>query len=70
MSFTLDTFWIDYTDLNNNNCPFDGDNFIWISKNIHDGNCHLWYQKYSIPCTEVLGFLACIVTLKYWYWCC
>ena len=34
------------------------------SKNIKDGNSHLWNQKYSLPCTKVLGFVSCIVTSK------
>ena len=33
-------------------------------KDIRDGNNHLWHQKYSHPCTKVLGFVACTVTSK------
>ena len=28
------------------------------------GNIHLWNQKYSLPCTKVLGFVSCSVTSK------
>ena len=43
---------------------FDADEFIWKSKNIKYGNSHLWYQKYSLPCTKVLGFFAWRVISK------
>ena len=34
------------------------------SKDISDGNSHLWHQKYSLPFTKVFGFVACRVTSK------
>ena len=37
---------------------------IWKSKDLKDGNSHLWHQKYSLPCTKVLGFVACRLTSK------
>ena len=61
----LDTFWRKYTHLNHKNNPFDSNEFIWNSKDISDGNIHLWYQKYSLPSTKVLGFVAFRVTSKY-----
>ena len=48
MDFTLDLFWTDYTDFDKNNGSFDGNAFIWKSKDIRDGNSHLWNQKYSL----------------------
>ena len=42
---TLDTFWSEYIKSNHGNDPFDSNEFIWSSKNIHHGNSHLWYQK-------------------------
>ena len=51
---TLDTFWIEYIKSNHNNDPFDSDEFIWIIKDISDGNSHLWHQKESLPYTKVL----------------
>ena len=33
-------------------------------KGIRYGNSHLLYQKYPLPCTKVLGFVACRVTSK------
>ena len=42
----IDVFWSEYTLFNNNNDPFDRNDFIWNSKDINDGNSHLWHQKY------------------------
>ena len=64
MAITQDIFWIEYTDFYNKIGLFDADEFIWKSKDIKDGNIHLWHQKYSPPCTKVIGFAACRVTLK------
>ena len=61
---SLDMFWSEYTNFNQNNDPFDGNEFIWNSKDISDVNSHLWHQKYSLPSTKVLGFVAWRVTLK------
>ena len=64
MNDTFDTFWSDYTEFNYNNGPFDDDYFICSNKDILEGNSHIQYQKYSLPCTNVLGFVACRVTSK------
>ena len=64
MNVTLDMFWTEYTDFDNKIGSFDADGFIWKSKDISDGNSHLWHQKYSLPFTKVLGFVACRVTSK------
>ena len=61
---TLDMFWTEYTDFDNKVGSYDADEFIWKSKDISDGNIHLWHQKYSLPFTKVLGFVACRVTSK------
>ena len=47
------------------NGSFDGDEFIWKSKDIRDGNSHFWYQNYSLFCTKAIGFVACRVTSKF-----
>ena len=57
-------FCTEYTDFDNNIGWFGGDKFISKSKDIRDGNSHLWHQKCSLPCTKVIGFFACIVTSK------
>ena len=62
MAVTQDIFWTEYTEFDNKNGSFDADKFIWKIKDIRDGNSHLWHQKYSLPCTKVLGFIACRVT--------
>ena len=58
---TLDKFWSEYTKFNHKNDPFDSNEFIWSSKDICDGNSHLWHQKYSLPPTKDLGVVACRV---------
>ena len=60
----IDTFCSEYTGFNQNNGNFDGGYFIQKSKDIQEENIHLWHQKYSLPCTNVLGFVACRETSK------
>ena len=62
MAVTQDIFWTEYTEFDNNNGSFDRYELLWKSKDIRDGNSNLWHQKYSLPCTEVIGFVACRVT--------
>ena len=62
MAVTLDLFWNECTEFDNMIGSFDADEFIWKIKDIRDGNSHLWHQKYSLPCTRVLGFVGCRVT--------
>ena len=62
MAVTLDIFWTEYTEFDNKNGLFYGDEFIFKSKDIRDGKSHLWHQKYSLLCTKVIGFVACRVT--------
>ena len=64
MAVTQDIFWTEYTDFDNKIGSFDADEFIWKIKDIKDGNSDLWHQKYSLPCTKVLGFVACRFTSK------
>ena len=58
MDITKDLFWTEYTDLDNKNGSFDGDEFIQKRKDIRYDNSNLWHQKYSLPCTKVLGLVA------------
>ena len=60
MAVTLDLFWTEYTAFDNMIGSYDADEFIWKSKDISDGNSHLWHQKYSLSFTKALGFVACI----------
>ena len=64
MAVTLDLFWTEYTSFDNMIGSYDADEFIWKSKDIKYGNSNLWYRKYSLPFTRVLGFVACRVTSK------
>ena len=64
MNVTLDVFWTEYSAFDNKVGSYDADEFIWKSKDISDGNRHLWHQKYSLPFTKVLGFFACRFTSK------
>ena len=64
MNDTIDNLWSEYQSFNNKNGPFGGEYFIWSSKNILQGNSHIWYQKYFLHCTKVLVFLECRVTSK------
>ena len=59
---TIDTNWIEHTNLNKNSYPFHSNEFICNSKDISDGNSHLWHQKYSVTSTKVLNFVACRAT--------
>ena len=65
MDVPQDIFWTECTDFDIKNGSFDGDKFIWKSKDIINGNSHLWHQKYSLPCTKVLGFVARRFTSKF-----
>ena len=42
---THNPFWNEYTKFNHKNDLFNKNEFIWSSKNICDGNIHLWHQK-------------------------
>ena len=64
IAVTQDIFWTEYTEFDNNIGSFDTDEFIWKSKDIRNGNSHLWHQKCSLPCTKILVFLVCRFTSK------
>ena len=64
MNVTLDVFWTEYIVFDNTVGSYDADEFIRKIKDSSDGNSHLWHQKYSLPFTKVLGFVACRVTSK------
>ena len=53
-----------YPNFNHKNDPFLSNEFIYNSKDISCGNIYLWYEKYSLPSTKVIGFVACRVTSK------
>jgi len=59
----IDTFWTEYRHFQNKTGPFNN-KLRWQSKDIADGNSHLWLQKYAIPYTKVLGKVGARVTSK------
>ena len=61
---TLDPFWREHKNFNQNNDTFDSNEFIWNIKDISDGNNNLWHKKYFLPSTKVLGFVAFRETSK------
>ena len=64
MAVTQDILWTEYTDFDYKIGSFDADECIRKNKYIRYGNSHLWHQKYSLPCTKVLGFVVCRFTPK------
>ena len=62
MVVTKHIFWTVYTESDKKIGSFVADEFIWKNKDIKDGNSQLWHQKYSLPCTRVIGFVTCRVT--------
>jgi len=59
----IDTFWNEFKAFQNRTNPYH-DASRWASYDITIGNSHLWHEKYSLPYTKVLGFVACRVTSK------
>ena len=59
----VDKFWTEYKDFTNQTGPFSKPG-RWLTDNVLKGRSHLWHEKYSLPCTTVLGFVACCVTCK------
>ena len=59
----VDTFWNEFKAFTNCTRPYHEPS-RWASMDVKRGNSHLWHEKYSIPYTQVLGFVACRVTSK------
>jgi hypothetical protein len=59
----IDTFWNEFKAFQNCTHPYHEPS-RWESYNVTKGNSYLWHEKYSIPYTLVLGFVACHVTSK------
>ena len=55
-------FWSEYTNFYQKVDTFSINKFIWINKDVRDGNSHLWHHKYCLPCTKVLCFVDFRVT--------
>ena len=65
IAVTPDTFWTGYTAFDNKVGSYDADEFIWKSKDIRDDKKHFWHRNCSLPCTKVIGFVACRITSKF-----
>ena len=59
----IDTFWNEFKSFQNCDRPYH-DLHKWAVPDVIAGRSYLWHEKYSIPYTTVLGFVACRVTSK------
>jgi hypothetical protein len=60
----MDTFWNEFKAFQNYTQPYH-DMSHWESSDCClTGKSYLWHEKYSLPCTVVLGFVGCRVTSK------
>ncbi len=53
----IDTFWNEFKAFQNCTHPYHEPS-CWATYNSTKGNSYLWHEKYSIPYTSVLGFVA------------
>jgi hypothetical protein len=60
----IDTFWNDFKTFQNGTPPYHEPS-RWASSDVRRGNSYLWHEKYSIPYTSVLGYVACHVTRNF-----
>lgn len=63
MAEIIDTFWNEHKDFCNKAGVFNRQN-RWNVMDVVIGNSHIWHEKYSLPYTKVLGYVACRVTSK------
>ena len=59
----LDRFWDEFQTFKKESPPFSSTS-RWNSQHALQGKSYLWHEKYSLPYTDVLGFVACHVTSK------
>ena len=59
----IDTFWNEFKSFQQCTYPFSEPS-RWATPDVTQGNSYLWHEKYSLPYTLVLGFVACRVTSK------
>ncbi len=59
----VDTFWNEFKAFQCCMEPFHHPS-RWATPDISSGRSHVWHEKYSIPYTQVLGYVACHVTSK------
>ncbi len=59
----FDTFWNEFKAFQNCTYPYHEPSH-WATYDATKVNSYLWHEKYSIPYTSVLRFVACRVTSK------
>ena len=59
----VDLFWDEFMAFQKKKHPFNNE-ARWNASNAKKGESHLWHEKYSLPYTAVLGFVACRVCSK------
>ena len=59
----VDQFWNEFKSFQNCNRPYNVRS-RWATQDVAQGRSYLWHEKYSLPYTSVLGFVACHVTSK------
>ena len=59
----FDTFWEEYKDFSNQAGDFSNPG-RWLTPDVSAAKSHLWHEKYSLPYTIVLSFVACRTTSK------
>lgn len=59
----VDMFWDEYQEFVDRS-GWAGNKSRWNCQDANQGRSHLWHRKYSLPHTNVLGFVACRVTSK------
>jgi hypothetical protein len=59
----IDTFWNEFKAFCNKTEPFHQP-AQWSTSDVLNGRSHFWHEKYSVPYTKVLGYVACRVTSK------
>ena len=59
----IDMFWDEFKSFQTMQPPFHQPH-RWNSQDATKGRSWMWHEKYSLPYTSVLGFVACRVTSK------
>jgi hypothetical protein len=59
----VDTFWNEFKAFQCCTEPFHHPS-RWETPDVSSGRSHIWHEKYSLPYTQVLGYVACFVTSK------
>jgi hypothetical protein len=59
----IETFWDEFNAFCSKTEPFHQP-ARWSTTDVLNGRSHLWHEKYSVPYTKVLGYVACWVTSK------